>query len=901
MGDKQQIDRAIEDIRKTLITSGRLHHEASPDQQPPQSEQLSLVPELERALLAARDAQEELHHISKHLHDLVVRRVLDIQDTVGDPDGFDALADLLERILSAVEPYRQEPSFVKVYGELLSVYILTLYRCAAPGRESPIIKAILKSLTTRKATDLGRARLDDVFKKTEHKVTIALIAKRYALYVLACKGLRFLFRREVSFQSAGKSPANLALEITNILLRQGIPLSDVTEIVCGGGDLGALPGGMYVLDGKVLEESRKRLGNSSLNRGALVGFELKEVLKKQGNQDGIHLSMASPLSFTTLDARGLNSFLQADSNELSRSLKGYVKLTPLKSIAALISEIRGTRYEDINLLVMTLDELFASVVRKTGPRIVREVAAQEANESLSRFDFQKIRDALRKESFVIPEDFRLASSEIGTGVKEICELLMIVESGAISHELAQDLMHVVDTYALRVAGVLEMASAGVAEERPHFMVITSMMALDPYFLQLFAKIRNRIQNPYTPLICLDSLEHEYLVAKHLFELYFNPAGDRRLRFSVEARSVKSALQVLQAPAARSGTFSFSRLLEETSDSIAGGEINPGNLCLVGADNDEALLAVTNAREYGIIKRMVLIGAPREIRAAADLRGIKISPEKDDDIEILPIDPLAADQESKNKSMAQVFHDFLADNPDFFIMKGSLPTAAVLRQALSIYRKTSGAEEAEGTHRTLASNTALFVLPDGRFFAISDAAVNPSFNRPEDLLKAIENQIDVVRRVVDPQIILKVAIVTAVEKQTSAIPATYLAAHTAEMAGALQDRYGPLIVEGPLSFDLATVPDVAEEKHYDGEIKGDANCLVTTNINTANVLYKMLSKTMGSLGLIVDNGAIITAGPGTIPIVLTSRGDTAQTKFNSILLAYAYSCRGDRLSTLCSTG
>jgi phosphate butyryltransferase len=89
--------------------------------------------------------------------------------------------------------------------------------------------------------------------------------------------------------------------------------------------------------------------------------------------------------------------------------------------------------------------------------------------------------------------------------------------------------------------------------------------------------------------------------------------------------------------------------------------------------------------------------------------------------------------------------------------------------------------------------------------------------------------------------------------------------------------------------LATAPEVAAEKHYQGKIMGDANCLVATEINTANVLYKMLSKTMGSLGLVIDIGGIITAGPGTTPIVLTSRGDTAQTKFNSILLALAYSC------------
>jgi phosphotransacetylase len=72
--------------------------------------------------------------------------------------------------------------------------------------------------------------------------------------------------------------------------------------------------------------------------------------------------------------------------------------------------------------------------------------------------------------------------------------------------------------------------------------------------------------------------------------------------------------------------------------------------------------------------------------------------------------------------------------------------------------------------------------------------------------------------------------------------------------------------------------------------------MATDINTANVLYKMLSRTMGSLGLVVDNGAIITAGPNTVPIVLTSRGDTARTKFNSILLALAYASKKTNLTT-----
>jgi phosphotransacetylase len=315
--------------------------------------------------------------------------------------------------------------------------------------------------------------------------------------------------------------------------------------------------------------------------------------------------------------------------------------------------------------------------------------------------------------------------------------------------------------------------------------------------------------------------------------------------------------------------------------------------LVGADNEDALVAAINAKEQGLLDRLALIGDPSEIEAAMEHCHIQLTPGMDPKVEVVPIDPLALDYEAKKKSTADVFHSFLLENRDFIVMKGSLDSGILLRQALSIYKDESSSNGAPKSQaKKTASHTALFVLPDGRFFALSDAAVNPSFRNADMLVQAIENTLDVVRRAVGPQVTLKVAIITAVEKETSAIPATLLAAEAQAKSKPLQEAYGPVVVEGPLSFDLATVPEVAEEKKHHGEIKGDANCFVATDINTANVLYKMLSKTMGNLGVIVDNGGIITAGPGTLPIVLVSRGDTAQTKLNSILLALSYLPRDD---------
>jgi len=843
-------------------------------------------------LSSAKKAQEQLSEAASFIHRHVVTQVLGIERHTREPEIFDQIRALIEELLVASEQFRGERAFVQVYGEILSVYILTIYRCAGPGRQSPIVQMILRNLARRKAIETDHTRLQESFDRLQGTVTIALIAKRYAVYVLATQGLRVLFRSEIEFRTFGTSPEALALQITNLLLKHGIKLSDVTDVVCGGGDLGTVPDGIYVLTEKVRDESWKRLHNSSLNRGALVAWELKELLRRQRDHARVNASVCSPLSFATLRTHDMNSLFRADSRELRQSLRGYVKVTPLKSIAALLSEIQRVNPEQLNLLVMSLDELFASVVRKTGPQIVRELAAQDANRSLIDFDFGKIADSLNQENFDIPPGFRLASREIGTGVKEICELLMIVRSGKISSHLSIALMNVVDTYAKQVAMILEMASAGRPEERPHFIVITSMMALDPYFQELFTKIREMIDNPFTPVMCLDSLEHEYLIANHLFELYVNPAkGDRRLHYTVEVRSMKHAIQVLGSTVAGLEQFSFSSLLDEVKDSIAHGNFDPINLVLVGADNEDALVAVSNAKDYGLLDRIALIGDPREIADAIDRSKVPLSPNLDAGVRIIPIDPLAVDYESKKRSMAEVFGKFLQENSDHIVMKGSLDTAGILHEALALYKSNGGTAGSEKPAvKRLASHTALFVLPDGRFFALSDAGVNPGFRNADALLRAIENQIDVVRKVVDAKKELKVAIITAVEKETAAIPSTLLAAETEQRAHELEGRYGPLIVEGPLSFDLATVPEVAEEKHYSGRIMGDADCLVGTDINTANVLYKMLSKTMGSLGLIVDNGGIITAGPGTVPIVLTSRGDTAQTKFNSILLALAYASR-----------
>jgi len=328
MKENNDIVKKIGNIRQALISSGYFHtsdFESVPDGA---TTQPSTVSRFEQYLQAARDADRELDKVAGFLHEQVIHPVRAIESRVREPHFFDELRELLEKLLHAVDKFKGERSFIQTYGEILSIYILLLYRCGAPGRESPIVRMILENISRRKAIESDQRRIHEAFARIENVITVALIAKRYAVYVLATRGCKVIFRSEIEFRTVGTSPEALALQITNLLLKNGVKLSEVTEVVCGGGDLGTIPDGIYVLTEKVRDESWKRLHNTSLNRGALVAWELRDLLRQQGDQERIHTSVASPLSFSTLRSHEVNSLFRADSRELRQSLKGYVNGNP---------------------------------------------------------------------------------------------------------------------------------------------------------------------------------------------------------------------------------------------------------------------------------------------------------------------------------------------------------------------------------------------------------------------------------------------------------------------------------------------------------------------------------------------------------------------------------------------
>lgn len=121
---------------------------------------------------------------------------------------------------------------------------------------------------------------------------------------------------------------------------------------------------------------------------------------------------------------------------------------------------------------------------------------------------------------------------------------------------------------------------------------------------------------------------------------------------------------------------------------------------------------------------------------------------------------------------------------------------------------------------------------------------------------------------------KVAVLCSSEQVSDKSPESLDAAELKRMnqEGIIKD----CIVEGPISFDLATNPESAKIKGFESPVAGDADLLLFPTLTAANVAAKMASYLTGD-----PSGVIIT---GTkIPVIVTSRASAVNTKQLSILM------------------
>lgn len=202
-----------------------------------------------------------------------------------------------------------------------------------------------------------------------------------------------------------------------------------------------------------------------------------------------------------------------------------------------------------------------------------------------------------------------------------------------------------------------------------------------------------------------------------------------------------------------------------------------------------------------------------------------------------------------------------------LMKGLVSTDKYMR---GILNKEAGLFPPKGT----LSHVSVVEMPArGKLLCIADVAVIPlpDFKQKTILIKYLASTAASLG-VECP----KIACIAPSEQLLPTVPSSTEAAILSKMAD--RGQLGNVIVDGPLSLDVALYLEVAVEKKVKGSaVAGDADCLLFPNIESGNVFFKSATHFGGA-----EIAAMVV---GTkVPCVLTSRGDTPRTKLYSIALA-----------------
>ena len=212
---------------------------------------------------------------------------------------------------------------------------------------------------------------------------------------------------------------------------------------------------------------------------------------------------------------------------------------------------------------------------------------------------------------------------------------------------------------------------------------------------------------------------------------------------------------------------------------------------------------------------------------------------------------------------RMVHDGGAD----ILMKGLLPTDKYVKGILN-------REYGLMPERGLLSHIAVFEAPFyHKLLVVSDAAVilAPDLGQKITIIEYIARMAGFLG-IAEP----KIACIAPSEQVLPGAPSSVEAAVLAKMSQ--RGQLGSVVVDGPLSVDVALFREVAGTKRLRGDrIAGDVDGLLFPDLGSANVFYKMLTRLGGG------KAAPLLAGT-TKPCVLTSRADDTETKFNAIALA-----------------
>ena len=285
--------------------------------------------------------------------------------------------------------------------------------------------------------------------------------------------------------------------------------------------------------------------------------------------------------------------------------------------------------------------------------------------------------------------------------------------------------------------------------------------------------------------------------------------------------------------------------------------NIAKMVVAGADSESILECCRKVKDLKIADS-ILIGDKKSILEISSKKNINIS-----DFDIVDI----KDENDIAKYSSKLIHEGKAN----IYAKGSIETKPMLKAILD---KEIGIKIDNNI-----SLTSIFEMKQNgktRLILISDPGIRP-YPTLEEKISIINHSVEVAHVIgIDNP---KVAVLAAIEVVNPKMKETVEADKLSKMND--NGEIKGCIVDGPLSLDLAIDPEACVMKKINNrKIQGDADILIFHDIHSANYAYKIFTH------LLKWKAGSVLVGTKA-PCILTSRSDSFDVKFNSIILSGLY--------------
>lgn len=280
---------------------------------------------------------------------------------------------------------------------------------------------------------------------------------------------------------------------------------------------------------------------------------------------------------------------------------------------------------------------------------------------------------------------------------------------------------------------------------------------------------------------------------------------------------------------------------------------PGRIAVAAAHDDHVLQSIHQVCTKGYAQP-ILIGDKEKIFQIADQLQIDVS-------------HMTIIKELDERKCADIAVNLVNNSEADVLMKGMMQTADLLRPVLERDKglRASGLLSHVGLYEIAGYNKLLY---------ITDGGIN--------IAPDLRQKVEIIRNAVAVAHALgvempKVAALAAVETVNPAMQSTLDAAALSKMAQRGQIK--GCLIDGPLAMDNAINPEAALHKHIVSDVAGNADILLAPDIESGNILIKSMIFLYQARSCGIITGA-------RVPMVVTSRAESSDAKYYSILLALA---------------